>query len=248
LEIRKENQPAKRVVVANQTTKVEQIVVASENRTVVFGEVMTNVQIVTVIDNSAGAPIDYFLCFDPSLSPGGDRIAYGKVFPRHFVEGVSWQYLVYDLRLDPAQNRPAGISLDDHYDVGWPVYPPGARNRPGDNLAVPPEERHQRSSPLVWSEDGNVLRFADRFQDGMDLVTVDLVGGVALPRVRKDPLPVNRIVDPAQCPDAAGRLAYAFQVSGITPEKDSPGTVTLHLSTRAPGCLAQDTLRLFVGR
>ena len=198
---------------------------------------------VVLLDISSGAVNDKLLCFYPSVSPDGTRIAYVKVYPIHFMENVSNEYLIYDLSRSPADNRNAGIAGNDDTNVGAAIYPLGSKNVPGDNLNVPSSLSHQLASDgFFWSPDSKKVVFADRTNGSNFLVAVDLSAGVKNPSVAELPLESEKIINRDHCQEYSRKEAYAFNVSKVEFSDASSSVLKLHFNFPIPSCRMVDAL------
>jgi hypothetical protein len=119
--------------------QVDEIHVVDPTRAVIVGQAQSAVGEVIVLGPRSARVIDRFLGLHPVISPDRTRIAYVKVYPVHFTEGVSAQYLVYDRTKPPSAFRhptvaaprdPAATQLSERVNVGVPVYPRDAENVP----------------------------------------------------------------------------------------------------------------------
>lgn len=234
-------------VLENETAQVDDVRIISASKTVVVGRVLPNTSIVNVVDHATGRLIDSFYGFSPATSKNNQMVVYVKVFPVHFVEGVSAEYLVYDLTRGPEENRGSKVSLDNHIDVGQPIFPPGSANRPGDNLAVEEPQRHTLgSNGFFWSGDSEKIAFADRSNGKNSVVVVDISSGLKAPAVWTKTLDAEDIVDLARCGDYKEHPEHAFHVSEIFYPRGNNAPVIIQLSSANPACLKRHTLKLLI--
>lgn len=231
-------------VLENEIAQVDEIHAISTSKVAVIGRVMSDVSMVTLVDVRTGKVMDSFYCFFPAVSENKQLVAYVKIFPRHFTEGVSAQYLIYDFRRTPEENRPSRVPLDDRYDVGVPVFPPGSANRPGDNIGLPETETHMWGSRgFFWSKGSQKVAFADSAHGKITLVVADISSGVKAAKVWTKDLPINEIVDLACCQgteEGCRRLENAFHVAHITFEGE--GNTRVKLQIVPWRCLKRHTL------
>jgi hypothetical protein len=233
----------RRLVLENETAQIDDLRLAEGHKLVIFGRVLANTSIVTIIDILSGKEVDSFFCFKPNLSPDGRFIVFEKVYPAHFTPGTSAQYLIYEIEVGSERNRRSGIPIDNRIDVGQPVFPSDAQNKPGDNINVPHDEQHTRvSTEFFWSKDSSLVMFLDRAQGTNSLVLVDVSGWPQAPGIRTVPLETARIVDPERCPNYEGRLEAAFHVVDIAAQADRQ--VTLRFRSHVAGCLRQPVMTL----
>jgi hypothetical protein len=196
--------------------QIDDVRLLDDMRGMIIGQVQSSVGGIVLFALDTGAVIDKFLTLDAEVSPDGKRIAFVKVYPLHFVEDVSSQYLVYDTSLSAADNRHRSVSAGDEVNVGLPVYPTESVNVPGDNTSVGPGLNHQLASAgFFWSPDGSRLAFGDRLSGVNSVVVVDLSLGIQTPQVSAYPLESAAIVDSARCRDFAGKEAYAFSIANV---------------------------------
>lgn len=227
----------------NETAQVDDIRIIGRSKTVVVGRVLPNTSIVNVVDQATGKLIDVFYGFSPTISKNNQIVVYVKVFPVHFVEGVSAEYLVYDFTRTPEENRGSKISLDNHTDVGLPIFPPGSTNRPGDNVAVEEPQRHTMASDgFFWSSDSKKIAFADRSNGKNSLVVVDISPGLKTPHAETTSISTPEVVDLDRCAEYKARPEYAFHVSNISYVQAN--IVKVELSSPNPACLKRDSLEL----
>lgn len=238
----------KRFTISDGPSQVDEIHILRGFRAAVLGRYQSNVEMVILVDLSAGSVVDKWLCFDPSVSPEGTYIAYRKVFPVHFTEGVSSVYLVYRTDRSPAVNRPGGAPLTDTVNVGVPIYPPGSTNVPGDNTHVDQAVQHQiASTGFFWA--GEIkLAFADRAGGVNSIVIVDLSSGLDLPVVRVTSLEPTQILSPTSCREFrdSGRLHYGFHISNIEFLNASDNRIRVHVTYALPDCQGAPSLELSV--
>lgn len=208
--------PKKTFVLSNETAQVDEIRLTPFGRLVVIGRVLANTSMVTLVDVRSGEVLDSFFCFSPALSPDGRFVSYVKVYPAHFTEGVSAQYVLYDFASKPQENRNGRVSLNNRIDVGLALFPPGSKNEPGDNLTVPLDKRHTMASDaFYWRRDNKTLLFADRANGENWIIVADLSAWPQPPVVRAVPLNTLDIVDMKMCQEFRNRAAEAFHIVGV---------------------------------
>lgn len=88
---------------------------------------------VLVFDTLASRPVDRFIAMSPVVSPDGRFLAYARFFPEHFVEGIEFQYRLYDLDRPREQNQPA-VALG--VTGAEPIPPPDDADDTGDELVT----------------------------------------------------------------------------------------------------------------
>jgi hypothetical protein len=142
------------------------------SKLVVRGMVNGSTSEVAVIDPEAGKLIDKFVCYLPAISYDGHYIAFIKFYPAHFAEGVDDHYMLYDLSITPAQNRPPGVRNDDWRNVGSCIYPPGVGNADNDNVGHFKDTEHYSDSRLFWNPSQEQLFFADGLNSDSQLTLV----------------------------------------------------------------------------
>jgi len=127
------------------------------------------------MNRESGGLVDRFLCYMPTLSPDHQLLTYGMFFPPHFVEGPSYEYMLYDFRKSAIENRPSGVPADDPQRVGRTLYPPLA---PGqlvrNNTGVPEDQAHFLVSGFFWAPNSRTVGFVDQVNRGLALVRVDI--------------------------------------------------------------------------
>lgn len=167
-----------------EMAQVDSIDFAAGEKLVVLGHVNSSVRQVVVIDINGSTVIDNFYCYEPILSPDKRFLALVKFFPPHFVQGVSYQYLLYDFQKSPAANRPQNVPANDPQNVGQVLYPTNAKNQLRDNTEQPPLQVHlMASGTFFWSARGKRVAFADDHLGIVRLVVVELQGTTPILRV-----------------------------------------------------------------
>lgn len=163
---------------------------------------------VLLFDVLTSRPVDRFIAMNPAVSPDGRFLAYARFFPEHFVEGIEFQYRLYDLERPREQNQPAtalGVTgaepippPDDANDtgdelvaadIGMPLLTDlGPDGLPRDNLLLElADQPHQALSHFVWSDDSRRLAFVDSTpREGCSLIVVWTAPSV---RAERFPLP-----------------------------------------------------------
>lgn len=101
-----------------------------------------------------------------------------KFYPTGGVsENISEEYLLYDLRKGPGENRAPTIIHSDRTDVGHVVYPIGQNNLIGDNIGVQPNQAHEfHSMTFFWASDSSAVIFADSVRNQFSIVLVTIGG------------------------------------------------------------------------
>jgi hypothetical protein len=241
---------------ANKTAQVDAISITPDGRAVVLGRATANLAVVTLIGLPSGASLDEFMGWRPEISPDVRYVAYIKWYPPHIGYGYSLtdEYLAYDLMASPLQNRtPASRKRMDHYDVGWPLYPEGARNAPGDNVldANNAPTHSLASDGFFWPGGGDTVMFVDRWRGVNRLVVADLTDGVQRPKVAVHVIRDRQLVDFPACrnrvapSDLEGwstdpaRLIY---VTGVRLIPERPDLLQLQLAPQP--CLATTTVQV----
>jgi len=167
-----------------EMAQVDEIEFTANGRIVILGHVNGSVRQAVVVDPVKQALIDRFYCYEPVLSPNKRFLVFVKFFPAHFVEGVTYQYLLYDLKKSPEANRPKNTTVSDPENVGRPLYPLSAKNQFGDNTGQPASEVHMLASgTFFWSADSRRVAFADSHQGVVTLVVVSLIGAEPIARI-----------------------------------------------------------------
>ena len=228
----------------NETSQVDALTIVRPDRLAILGRT-PELSIVTVLALPSGREVDRIICSGASLSPDRRYFAYLKFVPAY--PGYEWspsaEYLVYDLTASPEANRtPANPSRPtEPYDVGWPLYPEGAKNVSGDNMY----EGHDvpvhwmSSEGFFWLNQSDIVAFVDRWEGTNSLVVADLSGGIERHKVSTYPLKTSGVVDLPACKDkvAASDLeAWSkdpgglIHVSDIRISLDGPHILRLGLS------------------
>lgn len=241
--------------IANETFQIDETRLVPGARVVVVGRAAAYIYTVTVVDLKAARVLDWFLCFRPSVSDDNRLVAYVKLYPIHFMKGVSNEYLVYDLTANPQENRVGRgnahsgeqLNIDLAVDVGLPLYPAGSKNTRGDNILDDESLAHGDASyEFFWLNGNHILGFADRWQGVNRLILADLRGGVRKPQVTVIPIDTEQIVDTTRCKDyAAEHPEYAFYVSGISFAGGGEEHLCVHFSTLSSSpCLRREVLEI----
>lgn len=156
----------------NPTAIISEIHVVDRTRGIILGEMArSGISVVSILDFEKKAVIDYFLCYQPTVSPNHQYIAYIKHYVPYGPQNVSDKYLVYDAKASPLDNRPTA-PLSDIVDVGVVVYPIGSLNLRYDNINLPDDKQHFMASSFSWLGNDNILAFADRQQRHGDPIVV----------------------------------------------------------------------------
>lgn len=187
-------------LLCNETEQVDEIDIINSSRVLVLGRVGANFPIANIIELPSGRLVDQFPCFDPIISPDHRFLAFIKSFPGHpGPVAVSNEYLVYDLTKGASYNRP-GFKSGVTYDLGWPVYPPGATNAVGENL-IPglDSPAHLLMSTRLFWLDSETFAFSDLFSGQNRLVVVNLRLGIRSPLVRTLNLNTLGLIDLRRC-------------------------------------------------
>jgi hypothetical protein len=176
----------------------------------------------------------------PALSPTHHFLAFIKSFPGHpGPMAVSDEYLIYDLTRPPSYNRlHPSPSVTSEADL--PMYPPGARNAPGDNLipGIESPAHWAMSSGLFWVGPDDVA-FVDLFQGQSRLVSVSLSQGATAPLVRTLYLNPSELVDLQACQRTSQALdfekwstnpALLLRVVQIAASSQQPGDLCLRFA------------------
>lgn len=238
----------RRFTISDGPSQVDAIQILGNRKAAIIGQYQSSVDMVVLVDLGSGAVLDKWLCFDPSVSPDGDLIAYRKVYPVHFTDGVSSVYLVYQTGRSPAENRAAGIPLTDTTNVGTPVYPDGATNVPGDNTHLDEGVRHQLASDGFFWTGSRKLAFADRSARLNSIVVADLAAGIDLPQITVTSLDTNQILSRDGCREFRdqGREHEAMLVSNIEFLDSAANQLRLHFNYSLPDCRGPATVDLTV--
>jgi hypothetical protein len=207
------------------------------HRIIVFGNSGAYGTKISIVDIEKPALIDTFLVYDPILSPDRRWIVYRKFFPRQTDLLSSDEYLLYDLSKNPAQNRPTEpFSLDRlDTDVGTPIYPPGWKNEPSENIGVPDGQRHGHKSSFFWSPDSRAIVFTDIFQEGepdVVLIAINEKGATAA-----FVHPYNAMECKGEDASAMGQQAQPAVAFGPQQETD----LLIFVKFQSPGVHSHDT-------
>ncbi len=222
----------------SETGMVDRLYLVGRSRLVVIGRMTWSVHVVTTFDLDTGKMADSFLCLRPSLSPDGRRLAYIKMYTQHFVENMTSIYMVYDLEQTAAFNRAVGNRpLTERWDVGKPLYPDGAKNRPGESMLHDGETAHVDVSEFHWL-DNNRLAFADFSSEGEKLVVADLSAGILSAKKTVYPLDIASLYCEGEKPQSG------LRVSGL--EEIATRRFRITLEPRGVDCLSKGKERIEV--
>jgi len=194
---------------ANQTAEVDAISILSSSRVAILGRASPNQSIVSIVELPSGKDVDSFICEGPALSPDRRFVAYTKFSPAHpgYGYSASAEYLVYDLTVSPQDNRtvPDRARPLEPYDVGWPLYPQGLKNTPGDNMYEGHDVPIHRmnSGGFFWLDKSNAVSFVDRWEGVNRLVVGDVSHGIQQPKVTVYPIDRSRVLDLPKCKSVA---------------------------------------------
>jgi hypothetical protein len=238
----------RRFTISDGPSQVDQIHILANDRAAILGRYQSNVDMVLIMDLNTGGTLDKWLCFDPAVSPGATFIAYRKVFPLHFTEGVSSVYLVYQTGSSPAENRAKGTGLDDITNVGVPVYPAGSTNVSGDNVNVDEAVRHEMASRgFFWGDDVRVA-FADRVGAVNSIVVIDLTSGAESATARATPLETSDIISSKGCREFRDRALSqnAMHVANIAFLDSAATRLRVQFGYSLPDCHGPATLDITV--
>jgi len=244
----KRSSTARSFTIRNDTAQVDEVVIVNPSRALVMGSLTGTTRGVNVVDLERREVIDFFYSHFPSVSKDRRFVAYVKFTPR--VQSGAPQghvYLVYDLTASPTQNRLAAGQqgaepLDDHVNVGIPVYPlenvGRAMSDAGPNEEAPPHVL--ASEGFSWLP-GNTLAFVDRWKKANYLVMVDLSAGVRPARRTVRPLDTAAIGNRGACTESIDAPENLISVTEISVPAEESGVVRLRFAPRGP-CLRQTTL------
>jgi hypothetical protein len=184
----------------NSPDQVDEVDVIGKSRAVIFGRIAQNAVLVNLISLPIGSVLDNFMCFWPSLSPDHHFLAYVKYFPGHpGPVDITNEYIVYDLTKTAAENR-MSVRKGTAYDVGLPIYPPGATNAANEFVAPDALSAHVMvSDGLFWLDETDTVCFVDRWRAADSLIVADVSRGVRHTNVTAHKLDVTRMVDMAAC-------------------------------------------------
>lgn len=167
-----------------EMAQVDEISRVIGDKLAVLGMVNGSGSEVVIIDLKTVKLIDRFACYSPAISSSGRYIAFIKIYPAHFAEGIEDHYMLYSLDLSPAENRPQGVGADNWLIAGRCLYPMNCKNEPGDNNGIPERSAHLSRSSFFWNPVKEEFFFADQVDSGgpitLVLVSIGANGKAAL--------------------------------------------------------------------
>src|ERR1019366_7666481 len=89
-----------------------------QDRIIVVGDIGAWVSRVVIVSGDTGAATDSFDAFKPAVSPDRRFIAFVKFYPPHGATGTEDHHMLYDMTKSALANRPAGVRLENRFDVG----------------------------------------------------------------------------------------------------------------------------------
>lgn len=200
---------------------------------VVSSMISGNASEVAVVDLEHLIIKDTFLCYAPVVAPNGRYIVFIKFFPAHGISSAENHYMLYDVTLSPAANRPQDQKPHPAL-VGRVLYPQGMQNRVADNIDIVERPPHQiASETFFWSAASDELLFLDRLKDDYTLVAVHFQANSLDVWLASIP---GRMICPPRAPSC-------FEVLSSVTFGDSPGVpIRLELrgvmGTPGPGVVA----------
>ncbi len=226
--------------------QIDEIHAIDEQHALVVGRVQSSVNGIVLLNVVTGDVQDRFIALRMAVSPNERYVAFVKVFPLRFTEGLTAQYVIYDTAIDPAENRHSRVPSDNVVDVGIPVYPPGAQNLPGDNYGQ--SVTHTWMSDIFWDADGRRLAFAVREGNSeASIVRVDLSSGVHVAEVSNVALDVLAVGESASCSTMVEREAIAGRLWVESIEFHAPDMASVQFrypaSCSGPSSLEVGTFR-----
>ena len=165
--------------------------------------VVVSAELASIVDLGAELVVDQFLVSQPSISPDGRYLVYGRFQPSHSRDEDV--LLVYDVGSSGQSNRlpSSARGMEEAMrDVGLPVFPEwhtvnqkyrGRRDTPG----APTETLR---SPAVWATDTDFVFLAGRGgaadpDASLAIHHVHLRGGGQPPVIRAQTIDANRLID-----------------------------------------------------
>jgi len=171
------------------------------NKLVVHGN-LERADIIYVVECKAHKVLDMFWCYDPLLIPSNRFWVYEKFYPYHGLKSIqSTVVLVYDMDRTPLENRVPveGYTEWPKVQVGLPIYPKPYVD--AKTYVLPRQQQENpfwylRSSPFLWSADGNDVVFLCNHEKQTYIVRVNISAGVDKPRIFEAPVNVGNFVKP----------------------------------------------------
>lgn len=236
---------------ANDTAQIDEAHIVSRSRAVVVGR-RGNLSIVNVFDLQRQTLLDFFYCLRPSFSGDSQLVAYIKFFPEHLPGSYpSFEYLVYDLTASPEDNRAAAkMGRVDPYNVGWPVYPPEAKNLNMDNLFQDESQVHYMSSRgIFWLGGKHAFAFMDVWKKTQTIVVADVTGDLRHPKVTVRRLEPEEVVDTSRGEVCKQYYQSPFGATDMYLLQDRPGILRVEFAIRFQpgGCLRLAELEIHLG-
>lgn len=218
-----------KITLPGVVNEIDEVCPISADRVIIFSSSGYS-SWVNVVDIAKESLADSIHGFSAIMSPNQRWIVYGKFHPRVTELPASSKYLLYDLTKGPAQNRPAGVSLDDYEDVGAAVFPLGQRNLTFDNIGVPEDQQHWMGSPsFYWGPNSRAIVFGDLLQKKFSIVVVTLDSNGN----------TTAVVHPVSFSDVCGRAAnedYLNHFESAEVEAEQGGDRSIRVRFNHPGC------------
>jgi hypothetical protein len=223
----------------NMTTEVKSLMIVNK-KLIISGRVKSNLANgITIVDMSQLKEIDYFLCYNPKLSPNKRFIVYEKFYPRFSPkEAQSSLILLYDMHKTPRENRlrKKGIPTFDIHksgtishitEVGLPIFPVSNAEEKTYRVWVDDVEKGHRVFPhYLWLNDDTQLLFIDYHDEDNWVVSIQLDSPYQ-PRITKD------IIENT-LPYSANDQELKLKIKSLEKTRDDRLKINLYVSNNSP--------------
>lgn len=196
----------------SRAVKVTRLFFVKESRLVVWGELGSRGDIVTIVDVGGASVVDTIWAWQFTLDVDANLAVYRFRYPPHSIESYdSLVVLAYDFNQSPMANSrsPDSLNPDGTYNPenrGFILYPEA--NRSTSKYFIPamlPNEQRFIRSPFAWCESRRKLAFLELIHGTMFVISIDLTGGLSNPLVQRSELDVAPFYRPEYMQDAPER-------------------------------------------
>src|ERR1035437_218202 len=161
------NEPTRSVTLPDEIDAVDTVAQVYGSKIAVIGEVSSSGKEVVIMDSNNQEqvkPVDTFLCYQPTISPNGEYVAFTRFFPGHFVtaQQASNCAMLYDVQGAAVSNQ-INAPEDEDNDLGQLLYPKDSHCR-GEQAEA--RKGHRTTHFFMfdhyfWSQDSSKVLFLD---------------------------------------------------------------------------------------